>query len=74
MVGKKIFIQIASYRDFQLNLTIADCLTNAEHPENLIFGICWQHGSDENLSEYINNPNFKIISVHYSQTKGCCWA
>lgn len=22
----------------------------------------------------MNNPNFKIISVHYTQSKGCCWA
>jgi hypothetical protein len=72
--NNKIFIQIASYRDPELIPTIKNCMDNADHPENLYFGICWQHGEEEDLSEYLNNPQFKIISIHYSKTNGCCWA
>lgn len=69
-----IFIQIASYRDSQLSLTIKDCIQNAKNPENLIFGICWQHGDDENLDEFKNDPRFKIIDIPYQESKGVCWA
>ena len=40
----------------------------------MTFGICWQHDNYENLNDYINDKRFKIISIHYSQSKGCCWA
>lgn len=70
----KIFIQIASYRDPELIPTIENCLTNADKPENLVFGICWQHGKEEDLSKYLHEPNFKIISINYTQSNGCCWA
>ncbi len=69
-----IFIQIASYRDSQLLLTIKDCIENAKSPENLIFAICWQHGDDENLDEFKNDPRFKIIDIPYQESKGVCWA
>ena len=48
--NNKIFIQIASYRDVELPMTIKDCIENASNPDNLTFGICWQHGDDEDLS------------------------
>lgn len=70
----QIFIQIASYRDPELMYTIKNCIENADEPENLIFAICWQHDETENLEEYLHDKRFKVISVHYSQTKGCCWA
>jgi glycosyltransferase involved in cell wall biosynthesis len=69
-----IFIQIASYRDSQLLPTIKDCIQNAKNPENLIFAICWQHGDDENLDEFKNDPRFKIIDIPYQESKGVCWA
>lgn len=72
-----IFIQIASYRDPQLLPTLKDCLEKASHPENLRFGIAWQHCKDDewdNLSEYQNNPNFKILDIDYSTSTGVCWA
>jgi hypothetical protein len=70
----KIFIQIASYRDTQLIPTLKDCIQNADKPENLTFGICWQHDETENLTEFLNDERFKIISIHYTKSKGCCWA
>ncbi|AYV77183.1 MAG: hypothetical protein Barrevirus17_9 [Barrevirus sp.] len=70
----KIFISIASYRDPELKPTIKSLLENADYPDNLTFGICWQHGSDEELDAYKNDKRFKIIDVLWSNSKGCCWA
>lgn len=72
-----IFIQIASYRDPQLLHTLKDCLEKAKHPENLRFGIAWQHAKEDawdTLDEYKDNPNFRIIDINYKESKGVCWA
>lgn len=72
-----IFIQIASYRDPQLLPTIKDCIDKAKYPENLRFGICWQHCDDDKwdqLDEYIYDNRFKIIDIDYRDSKGVCWA
>ena len=70
----KIFVQIASYRDPELLPTIRDCINNAKHPENLTFGICWQHDETESIEEFANDPRFKILDYHWSLSKGLCWA
>jgi hypothetical protein len=73
----KIFVQIASYRDPQLVPTIKSMLENAKHPENVIIGIAKQFHPDDtfdDLSEYENNPNFRILNIPYDQSKGVCWA
>ena len=49
--NNKIFIQIASYRDPELIHTIDNCIENSDNPENLNFGICWQHDEKEDLSK-----------------------
>lgn len=77
MIDNTIFIQIASYRDPQLNPTIKDCLDKAKNPQNLRFGISWQHSDDDdwdNLNEYKNDNRFKIIDIDYKESKGACWA
>lgn len=69
-----IFIQIAAYRDPELLPTIKDCLEKAKYPENLRFGICWQHTPDEKFNEYKDDSRFKIIDIPHLQSKGACWA
>jgi hypothetical protein len=72
-----IFISIASYRDPQLLPTLHDCINNADHPENLTFGIAWQHNIDDEwdkLDEFKNDSRFKIIDINYKDSKGACWA
>ena len=72
-----IFIQIASYRDPQLLPTIKDLIKNAKYPENLRFGIAWQHKDEDqwdNLDEYIYDNRFKIIDIDYKEAQGVCWA
>ena len=74
---EKIFIQIASYRDPELIPTIKSALENARKPENLVFGICRQFHPDDkfdNLDEYRENNNFRIIDVPYLESGGACWA
>ena len=50
-----IFTQIASYRDPQLLPTLNSLLDNATHPENIHIGICWQHGDDETLEDFLDS-------------------
>ena len=69
-----IFVQIASYRDPELVPTIKDCISKAKNPENLVFGICWQHDESESLDEFKNDNRFKIVDIDYRESKGVCWA
>ena len=69
-----IFVQIASYKDPQLIPTLDDCIKNAKNPENLRFCIAWQHGPEENIDKYKNDPRFKIIDIPFDESKGACWA
>lgn len=69
-----IFIQIASYRDPQLLPTLRDCIARAKHPENLRFGICWQHDNTESMEEFANDKRFRIIDIPHLESKGTCWA
>ena len=73
----KIFIQIASYRDPELINTLDDCIDKADKPENLVFGICWQHSTEDawdSLEQYQNDPRFRILDVNYKEAQGACWA
>jgi hypothetical protein len=73
----KIFVQIASYRDPELLPTIKDALDKAQHPENLRFGICWQHSSEDEwdtLDEFNSDDRFRIIDIASKHSKGACWA
>lgn len=53
-MSNTIFIQMAAYRDPQLIPTLQDMFKNAEHPENLHVGICWQHGEESTLDMFID--------------------
>jgi hypothetical protein len=73
-----IFIQVASYRDPQLILTIEDCIKNAKYPENLVFCIAHQFSDDDTFSKdidkYRDDSRFKIIDIPYKEARGACWA
>jgi hypothetical protein len=72
-----IFIQIASYRDPELVPTINSILENAAEPSKLRFGICRQFHPDDkfdDLSEWSDDPRFRIDEVPYQQAEGVCWA
>jgi hypothetical protein len=72
-----IFIQIASYRDPQLLLTLKDMISKAKYPENLRIGIAWQHSKEDTwdtLDEYKNDSRFRILDIDYKESQGVCWA
>lgn len=72
-----IFVQIASYRDPQLILTIKDMLEKADKPKNLRLGICRQYSDGDgfdNLDEYVGDSRFRVLNVPYNESKGVCWA
>ena len=73
-----IFIQIASYRDPQLILTVEDCIKHAKNPENLVFCIAHQFSDEDEFSKdidkYRDDPRFRIIDIPYKEARGACWA
>lgn len=74
---KTIFIQVASYRDPELNNTLLDMLANASYPARLRVGIAWQHSTDDqwdNLTNYLTDERFRIIDIDFSKSNGVCWA
>lgn len=75
--NRKIFVQIASYRDSELVHTIKHCIERAKNPENLKFSIVWQHSIEDvwdNLDEFKNDERFTISDIDYKDSKGACWA
>ena len=69
-----IFVQVASYRDAELLPTLRDSIAKAAYPENLRFGICWQHDKTESLGKFLSDPRFRVISIPHQDSKGVCWA
>ena len=68
-----IFIQIASYRDPDLLNTLDDLLSKAKHPNNLRFGIAWQHSEEDEwdtMEKYNNDDRFKILDIPHEDSKG----
>lgn len=79
----KIFIAIASYRDYELVYTIQDCIDKAADPYRLRFGICLQYDNEldefpeagENCIEtYLGNLNYEVVKYDWRDSKGGCWA
>lgn len=76
-MNKKIFVQIAAYRDPELLPTIRDCIKNAKHPKNLTFCIAWQHSEEDEwdtLDEFKDDSRFIILDIPHLQSRGTCWA
>ena len=75
--AQTIFIQIASYRDPELEKTVKSIIENAKRPKNLRFGICRQYHPEDGfdkLEEYRDDDRFRILDVVYTDSKGACWA
>ena len=73
----KIFIQIASFCDPQLPITIEDCIKNAKKPENLVFSIARQYNPEDesdSLEKWKDDERFKVINIPHKESKGVCWA
>lgn len=77
--NQRIFVQIAAYRDNELLPTIKNMIDKADNPENLRFGICWQHHPkddfDKELYDFMQNDDrFQVIDVDNKRGHGTCWA
>jgi hypothetical protein len=75
-----IFVQIASYRDSELQHTLQDLFKKAKKPENIFVGICHQYdikeGSDSKFFEipFPRPKQIRIDNIDYRDSEGCCWA
>jgi hypothetical protein len=72
--GQRILVSVASYRDPALVPTVADCLAKARFPQDLRFVVCWQHGADEQLPDWMREPQFRILDVDARHSRGASWA
>ena len=73
--GKKVFVQIAAYRDKELLPTLKDMLDKADEPNTLHICIAWQHNKKDKwdqLDEYIHDERFTIIDLDAAKSKGAC--
>ena len=70
-----IFIQIASYRDAELNATIESAISKAKYPNNLSFGIVEQCSPNDPLPklplkcEYVRTIKDSISGVGWARNK-----
>jgi len=69
-----IFVSIAAYRDPELLPTLRDCLLRARYPDDLYFGICWQHAADEAIPSEFADHRMRVIDVPWQNSQGACWA
>lgn len=76
-----ILLSVASYRDDQCPLTVADAFAKAKHPELLYAAIVQQNDEDKDkdckfTAEVL--PQFKshlrILRLHHLEAKGPCHA
>lgn len=73
-----IFVQIASYRDPQLPVTLRDAIEQASDPARLHFCIAWQHGDDERKEDVAaavgGKGRLTLLDIPHGESRGACWA
>ena len=72
--SRKIFVQIASYRDQDLENTIRDMILKAERPDKLIIGVCDQYGPENKHLPEFDQDNFRVIRTPFYISEGLGWA
>ncbi|HUO54533.1 MAG TPA: GlcNAc-transferase family protein [Rhodoblastus sp.] len=70
----RLFVSIAAYRDPDLGPTIADCLAKAARPDDLVFGICWQHDKGEKPPAEFDRAPLRLVDCDWRDSGGACWA
>ena len=79
-MNKKIFVSIASYKDFDVINTIIDCFDKANNPNDVFVGLCLQDTEQEqeriiNLIEKEKfHLNVRFIKINAEEAQGCGWA
>jgi len=70
-----IFVQIPSYRDSELPITLDQLISKASHPNRLRIAVAWQHGPKEKLPlKYSQKANVEILDIPHELSRGCNWA
>ena len=74
-----IFVNIASFIDYDLRYTILSCINQARYPENLFFGVNLQYSEEpgctaDSIDDLVRQYNIKIIKYPHDQSLGGCWA
>ncbi len=74
----QIFVLIASYRDPECCKTVRDCFEQAEIPERIFVGICWQFNEEDPFDCVFEDEPYRdhvrIDRVPHMETQGVCWA
>jgi hypothetical protein len=67
-----IFVQMVSYKNFDVVQTVRDCIDKAKDKDGLHFGLCLQQ--DDEVSPDLNHPRIKLERVPPKQSLGHGWA
>lgn len=67
-----IFVQMTSYKNFDVIPTIKDCIEKCSDKDNLHFGICLQQS--EPVPPELNHPRIKVLVVPPEGSLGRGWA
>jgi len=75
--NKKIFVNIASYRDPECQWTVKDLFEKAKYPDRINVGICWQFDleEDKHCFEVSTRPDqVRMLPADWREAEGVCWA
>jgi Glycosyltransferase (GlcNAc) len=71
----RIYVQMPAYRDSELEKTLRDLYSKADHPEQLRTAVLWQRGPDESLSADVRSiRGLEIRAVDFAESRGPNWA
>ncbi|MDX1975663.1 MAG: GlcNAc-transferase family protein [Rickettsiales bacterium] len=72
---KRIFVQIASYRDPECQPTIDDLFAKAEHPARVFVGVCLQTDPKYDADcQLVPHPNVRVTAYDVQESQGAGWA
>lgn len=71
---RKIFVQIAAYRDPELPFTIADLISKAAFPNGLRIGLCNQGTEEDWKHPVLKDRRVRQHRIPYTASQGVCWA
>lgn len=67
-----VFVQMTSYKNFDVIPTIRDCIEKSADKDNLYFGVCLQQ--DEEIPQEIQHPRIRVQKIPFKESPGPGWA
>lgn len=74
ILNDTILIEIAAYKESELLNTVHSALLQADNPDRIHFGICYQYDKLDDYNELLKIKNCKVIYFKESEAKGLCFA